>query len=109
VVAVAGELDLHSAGRLRSALELPLRGSCSRIIVDLVSASFIDSSALGVLTAIQRTMRAAGGEVVVVANDPRILRPFRVTGLDGFFQIRPSLLEAMDEPEQSVAPPLHTA
>ena len=109
MVAVAGELDLHSAGRLRSALELPLRGSCSRIIVDLVSASFIDSSALGVLTAIQKTMRAAGGEVVVVANDPRILRPFRVTGLDGFFQIRPSLLEAMDEPEQSVAPPLHTA
>jgi len=67
------------------------------VIVDLAGLTFMDSVALGVLTAAARRLRDDGGVFVVVSQDPRILRVFELTGLDRVFRIERSLAEAVEE------------
>ena len=89
VVAVHGELDLHAADELRTALGTNGR----RLVVDLVGTTFIDSTALGVIAAAARV-----SDVIVVASDPRIVRIFKLTGLDRKLTVERSLAEAIARP-----------
>jgi anti-sigma B factor antagonist len=86
VVAVHGELDLHSADELRGALGSNGR----RLILDLVGTTFIDSTALGIIAGAAR-----GSDVSVVATDPRVVRIFQLTGLDRSVTVERSLAEAL--------------
>ena len=97
VVSIAGELDVATADRLREELDLTAERGARRVIVDLIGLTFIDSVALGVLTAGARRLRKDGGVFVIVSQDPRILRVFAITGLDRVFRIERSLAEAVEE------------
>ena len=97
VVSVAGELDLATTGRLGEELDRTAARGARRVIVDLAGLTFMDSVALGVLTAAARRLRDDDGVFVVVSQDPRILRVFELTGLDRVFRIERSLAEAVEE------------
>jgi anti-sigma B factor antagonist len=94
VVAVHGELDLNAADPLRNALENGHRRG-HRIVVDLVGATFIDSTALGIIAASAKQLDGSGGSLTVVASDPRIVRIFKLTGLDRTIRVERSLAEAI--------------
>ena len=97
VVSVTGELDVSNAQRFADECERVIGRGAMRMVVDLVGLSFMDSVALGMLTKAAKRIRSAGGECVVVVDDPRIGRVFGITGLDRFFRIERSLAEAIDE------------
>ena len=67
-----------------------------RVIVDLTGVTFIDSAGLGVLVREAKRLSALGGTCVLVADDPRILRIFEITGLGRMFGIERSLAEGVD-------------
>jgi len=96
VVTAAGELDLYGAEPLRAELDRVHEAGAARLIVDLLRVTFLDSSALGVLVGAAKRQRAGGGEIVLVMDDPRTLRVFEVTGLDGVFNLERSLPAAID-------------
>ena len=50
---------------------------------------------LGLVTRELRRLRGVEGTLVVVSDDPRILRPFEITGMDRLVPIRPTLAEAI--------------
>jgi anti-sigma B factor antagonist len=94
VVAVHGELDLDSAEELRVALrngESPHH----HVVLDLVGTTFIDSTALGIIAGSAKTLTSSGGSLTVVASDPRIVRIFKLTGLDRSIRVERSLAEAI--------------
>lgn len=96
VVAVSGELDVGSVDSLERELADVFDRGGRRVVVDLSGVSFIDSVALGALVRDAKRFRASGGAFVVVADDPRILRVFEITGLDRLFAIERSLAEGVD-------------
>ena len=98
VVAVHGELDLHSADELRAALDTGGAAPGSRLIVDLVGTTLIDSTALGILSGAAKSLARVDGGVTVVASDPRLVRIFRLTGLDRKIPVERSLAEAIARP-----------
>ncbi len=68
-VAVVGEIDLSTADRLDTTLRDAEKTEIGRIVVDLSSLSFIDSTALGVfLDAIKRNRRRAGSRLSFVPS-----------------------------------------
>lgn len=83
VVEVGGEIDLHSAPRLRE--ELGRAGAVSspppRVVVDLAGVSFIDSTGIGVLVGALKRAREAGGELAFCNAQSRVQRVFEITGL----------------------------
>ncbi len=83
---VEGDLDLASAPSLKFALADALGGGASQIVIDLAKVSFIDSTALGVLVGVHRSL-AKGTRMAIVCTKAEVLNIFELTGLDGTFDI----------------------
>jgi len=97
VVALVGEHDAYSAGRLENELSV-LLDEGRRIVVDLRDAEFIDSTTLGaLLRARQHAERSTLGFTLVLASREytQVHQLFELTGLGPTFAIFPSLDEAL--------------
>jgi anti-sigma B factor antagonist len=95
VVAVSGELDIYASPRLRGTLVDLVQAGARQLVVDTSDVTFIDSTGLGVLIGILKRVRAAGGQLRVVACGEAVLRMLRVTGLHQVFATFGSLDEAL--------------
>jgi anti-sigma B factor antagonist len=95
-VAVTGELDLHSARQVQTRLDELLDAGARSIVLDLMGVSFIDSAGLGVLLSASKSLRTSGGELVLAADDRRILRVLEITGLERAIHVERSLVEAVE-------------
>lgn len=84
VVEILGEHDIASAPDLRIALEGALAAAPTGVVADLTSASFIDSTILGVLLGGREKARELGrGFAVLLGPDGQLAvrRIIEVTGL----------------------------
>jgi anti-sigma B factor antagonist len=84
---VEGELDLAVAPWLRDQLDALYVGGADSIVVDLSSATFLDSTALGVLVSALNRSRERGGLVHLIVQEPQILRVLTITGLEDEFAL----------------------
>ena len=87
VLEVMGELDLAVAPWLSEQLDALFVGGASSVIVDLSAATFLDSTALGVLVGVLNRCNELGGRVHLVVTEPQILRVLSITGLRESFVI----------------------
>ena len=99
VISFEGELDLSSAPRLKWMLLDSLEAGRRLIVVDLSLCTFMDSTALGVLIVVQRSL-GAGVRLVIVTKHASILRIFELAGMDGAFAIFPTLADVLTRPAQ---------
>jgi anti-sigma B factor antagonist len=91
VVGVRGEVDLHSAAELRDRLMSSLAQTNSAVVVDLSQLDFIDSTGLGALVAGRNHAAETNSTFRLVCSSERLLKLFRITGLDTIFDIYPTL------------------
>jgi anti-sigma B factor antagonist len=91
IVAVTGELDVYTAPLLEASLGELVAGGKHDIIVDLTNTSFMDSTGLGLLIKALKWTREHDGSLKIVASAEKILKVFRVTGLDTVMSLHPSL------------------
>jgi anti-sigma B factor antagonist len=92
VVAIEGDVDIYSAPQFKDALTCGIE-ACAHIVVDLTGATFLDSTALGVL--VNGAKRARKGALSVVCSDPALLRIFEIVGLQSVFVMYGTLREAL--------------
>lgn len=105
VVELSGEIDVYTAPRLREALLGFVGAGNYRLIIDLEGVEFLDSTGLGVLVGGLKRVRAHDGGIDLVCTQSRILRIFRVTGLDKVFAIYASVGDALAGGEPAPASP----
>ena len=87
VVTPRGEIDLATVDAFREVLnELVIQGHV-HLLVDLDHTPFIDSLGLGALVGARRKAHAFKGSLGILCSSERILRLFRVSGLDRVFDI----------------------
>ena len=96
VVEVGGEIDVYTAPRLREALISLVDNGNYHLIIDLEGVEFLDSTALGVLVGGLKRVRAYDGSIDLVCTQKKIMRIFRITGLNMVFVIYDSVKEALD-------------
>jgi anti-sigma B factor antagonist len=94
VISIEGDLDLSTAPRLKWMLLETLEAGHSELVVDLSSTTFMDSTALGVLVGVKRSL-AVGAQLAIVCTRPAVLKIFELSGLDGAFAIFSTLDEAL--------------
>src|SRR6185437_15127187 len=86
VVSLRGELDVTEAASVAAALGQVT--ACARlVIVDLEGLEFIDSSGLAALVRAWKHARLAGGDLLLVAPQPQVLRVLAITGLTDVFSV----------------------
>ncbi|EFL02075.1 MULTISPECIES: STAS domain-containing protein [unclassified Streptomyces] len=95
VVALAGELDHHTAELLREPLDSKLDAGRDRIVLDCSELEFCDSTGLNVLLGARLRAEAAGGGIHLAAMQPVVSRVFEITGADAVFQVHPTLADAL--------------
>jgi anti-anti-sigma factor len=96
IVTVSGEADALAAPQLQSELDALSEDGAHELIVDLLQVPFLDSTILGVLLRAARRMRADGGDVVLISDDPRVLRIFEISGLVSSFRFERTLNAAVE-------------
>lgn len=67
----------------------------AKLIVDLSSVQFCDSSGLGALLIADRTMREHGGTVHLVHVNKKVMDLMKISQLDRIFTINKSVEEAL--------------
>lgn len=91
VVDIGGAVDVYTAAQLRSALDSQIADGNTRLIIDLDDLDFLDSTGLGVLVARLKLVRTHDGWLRLVCSSEKILRVFRIAGLDKVFAIHTSV------------------
>jgi anti-sigma B factor antagonist len=66
VLRVAGEIDLVTGGQIRAELHRLVAEGARRVVLDLGSVRFCDSSGVGVLIGARRLLRSCSGELRLV-------------------------------------------
>jgi anti-sigma B factor antagonist len=99
LVDVSGEVDLHTAPRLRAALDAVTDDSSgdapADVVVDLTQVGFIDSTGLGELVGAHKALARRDATLHLAVTSGRILRLLSLTGLDEMLPVHQSLDEAL--------------
>jgi anti-sigma B factor antagonist len=97
LIGLSGELDLHTGPEFeRRVLEALGRGA-SEIVIDLSEVSFIDSTTIGILMRTRKRLAPLSGRLLLVCNDPNMVRLFEITALDRLFEIHPTREAALED------------
>ncbi|WP_163512216.1 anti-sigma factor antagonist [Fodinicola acaciae] len=95
IVEVGGEIDVYTAPRLREKLIELVGAGNTHIVVDMERVEFLDSTGLGVLAGALKRVNAQNGSLRLVCTQDRILKIFRITGLEKVFPIFATVTEAV--------------
>jgi len=87
IIEISGEIDVYTAPKLREKLISLVESGSHHLIVDMEGVEFLDSTGLGVLVGGLKRVRAYDGWIDLVCTQSRILRIFRITGLNKVFGI----------------------
>jgi anti-anti-sigma factor len=87
---LAGELDLAVAPLLSDQLDALFNEGATSIVVDLLRATFLDSTALGVLVNALNRCCEMGGQLHLIVTESQILRVLTITGLTDAFSVHMS-------------------
>jgi anti-sigma B factor antagonist len=101
VIELGGEIDLYTAPEFKERMVQLIDDGKKRIVVDLSSATFIDSTTLGVLVGGVKRLRPAGGALALVCTDQNITKIFEITGLDRVFSIHATREDALGSLESA--------
>lgn len=95
VIILEGEVDVYTAPQLKQQIIKLLDEGVLKIIVNLESVEYLDSTALGVLIGGLKRLRERDGSLELICTNNRIKRIFEITGLDKIFNILSSEDEAL--------------
>lgn len=87
VVKVIGEVDLDTAGALKSSLLRLANDGAQYITVDLAETDFIDSTGLHAIIIALKHLRAQGGDLVVQSPSRNAARVLELTGLSTLVRV----------------------
>jgi len=86
-VALRGELDLSSVGKLQEELERIEAEQPAKLVLDLSKLTFLDSTGLRCIVTADERGRAEDRRVVIVRGPDPVHRVFSITGLDARLEI----------------------
>ncbi|MBS0656927.1 MAG: STAS domain-containing protein [Verrucomicrobia bacterium] len=84
------EMNAANSAGLRDEIRASLLESQLELNLDLSATRFIDSSGLGALIALQKTMRARGGQLRLLRPSPVVLQILELTRLHRVLEIVPA-------------------
>lgn len=94
VIAVKGEVDLHTAPKVEYAIERAAENE-GVVVVDMSSITFIDSTALSMLARAKRSLEERGVPFRIAEPSGAVERIFSVTGFRDYFDIFATREEAV--------------
>ena len=96
VLAAGGEIDYATSPLLHEHIAGHIKAGPRHLVIDLSAATFIDSTAIGVLMGAVGSLRdTCGGTLVVVCVDENVLKILEISGLQAAIAIYGTREEAL--------------
>ncbi len=95
IAAIEGSIDSKTAPDLQSSI-LPVINESNKVILDMTKVEFVSSAGLRVLLMVYRQLKTRDGKVVLVGVSDDIKDVMHMTGFITFFEIVPTLEEALN-------------
>lgn len=95
VATLVGSLDVSVQKELRDELE-GLAKAQEDIVLECSQVSFLDSSCLGILVSITKSLRDRKGDIKFAALTDDVRSIFQITRLDRIFELYDSVSEAVE-------------
>lgn len=90
--ALFGDIDHHAAREIRTELDdVIARSRPELLILDLENVGFMDSSGIGLILGRSRSVRAAGGELLIKNARCEIAEVIRISGLGQLIAAQPTV------------------
>ncbi|MFI6026655.1 STAS domain-containing protein [Amycolatopsis magusensis] len=96
VLRVIGELDHHTAPRLREALDSVSLSPGDGYVLDLSRLEYCDSTGVTVLVTALRKAEAAEGRLCLAGLSRELTRVFRLIGLGDVFSLHDTVEQAIE-------------
>ena len=99
VLLAGGEIDYAASPQLGERMADHIDAGIRRLVLDMSTVTFIDSTAIGVLVAAALRLRELGGFLAIVcgAENTRVHRIFEIAGIDGLIALRRTREEVYSE------------
>lgn len=94
VIAVSGDIDMHTSPELRKELLRFVHSRVSPLIVDFKGVSYIDSSGIATFVESLKGMMSYGGKLKLISIPERIMEIFCFAKLDKVFEIHGDVHDA---------------
>ena len=95
VVAVAGDVDMHSEGQLRDELVRLSQASVRQLVLDFSGVEFMASAGVHVLLEMSARLEADGGSLALACAHPMVARVMSLTGADELVPVLPTVAQAL--------------
>lgn len=103
-VMVAGSMDAHTFDQFRKAMTDLTEAGTLWIVLDLRRMSYIASVGINFLINLRVQRRKAGGEVVMVAPQPPVMKILKMLGLLEVLLVAPTAEEAWAQIKSKINP-----
>lgn len=90
-----GPLGVDNHLVFKEAVQSLIDNKKHQFVLDLSNVTFIDSTGLGVMTALLRRLKQSGGDLVLVNLQAEVKPIFEITGLKKIFTIASNLEAAL--------------
>lgn len=97
VVTPRGDIDMGSSPALRDHLRRAQESRPERLVIDLSSVEYMDSSGLATLVEAMKYARTQKTRLILAALQPRVRAIFEIARLHQFFTIVPGVSEALEQ------------
>ncbi|HUX75684.1 MAG TPA: STAS domain-containing protein [Anaerolineae bacterium] len=87
VFVLEGRIDTQGAVDLDLALQAAVSEGQHKMVLDMAEVRYICSAGLRTLADVFTKNREQGGDLKLVALNPKVLRIFRIIGFDKFFAV----------------------
>jgi anti-sigma B factor antagonist len=97
LLAMGGEMDYDASPRLKERIADHIKAGRRRLVLDISAATFIDSTAIGVLVGAVARLHEVGGSLAIVCADENesVLHIFQITGVENMIELYRSREEAL--------------
>lgn len=86
-VLVSGEIDAYTAPRLKDVISPLANQEQVEMVINLSGVSFMDSTGLGMLVGLFKTVKSHNGKFTILGLSHRLRRLFDITGLAEIIRI----------------------
>jgi anti-anti-sigma factor len=98
VIVLSGEVDITSAAQLTALIGGQLNRGALHLTIDASGVSYLDSTSIQVLLIVARTLRARGGDLVLLRPQRPVARILTLMGADQLITIQRAI-KVVPEPE----------
>ena len=95
IITVSGRLTLgREVEQLETLVTDLLEKAQKMVVFDMTALDYLDSSGIGTVVSCLTQVKKSGGDLRLAGVNPRLLRMFKMTGVDTLVTIYPTVAEA---------------